>query len=75
MVTSTRSRTSGILVVAAEDSMDDNTFTKHMNARHSDSLGGLDELWFADEPTHEAWRAFHWRLHQLRIDLEHEHSV
>ena len=61
-------------IVCAEEEMDEDTFTKHMNARHSDSLGGLDSLWFADEDVHQCWRNFHWRIHELRIDLEHEHA-
>lgn len=62
-------------LVTSEEEMDDRTFTLHMNFRHGDSLGGLSQLWFADAATHEAWRAFHWRLHSLRVDLEHEHAV
>lgn len=61
------------LVDLAEE-MDDETFIKHMNKRHKDSLGGLPSLWMTDDATHRIWRAFHRRLHQLRVDLRHEHA-
>jgi hypothetical protein len=61
-------------LVSSEEEMDDKTFTKHMNARHKDSLGRLNSLWLADPYVHQCWRNFHWRLHELRVDLEHEHA-
>ncbi len=63
------------VTVPPEAEMDDDTFILHMNYRHQDSLGGLDELWYASEEVTEAWRAFHWRLHQIhpRITLAHDH--
>jgi hypothetical protein len=55
--------------------MDKATFAKHMTARHHDSLAGMGELPATiDEPTEGVYRAFHRRLHETRIDLEHEHD-
>jgi hypothetical protein len=66
-------------LVAPADEMDDETFAKHMSLRHADSLGGLPQLTFSDSSRPgpnapaAAWRAFHRRLHLLRIDLPHGH--
>lgn len=68
------SGTTGKLLVQLADEMDDDIFIMHMNARHSESLGGLDAIWFISEYVTECWRAFHWRLHSLRVDLNHEHE-
>jgi len=68
--------TAEMIQVASADKMDDDTFAKHMTARHSESLGGLPALTFSHGrygPA-PAWRAFHRRLHALRPDLEHEHG-
>lgn len=53
--------------------MSDETFVMHMNKRHRGSLGGLRALWVAPD-TMPIWRIFHARLHDLRIDLKHEHE-
>jgi len=57
------------------DDMDDETFCRHMNLRHRDSLGGLDSLWVVPDVI-DAWRFFHKRLHHLRqMDYDHEHLL
>ena len=71
-------RTSDILRiqdVQDADDMDDETFCMHMTYRHTDSLGGLSEIWPVAPSTTEAWRCFHDRLHALRVDIPHEHTV
>ena len=63
------------LVIAA-DSMDYETFAKHMTRRHHESLGGLTELVLRKEDSvSQAWRSFHRRLHRLRVDIGHEHQA
>jgi hypothetical protein len=60
--------------VVPADNMDDETFIKHVNKRHSDTVSDLKFLWDTGNPdVTEAWRAFHDRLHRLRIDLTHYH--
>lgn len=61
------------LVVHTRD-MDDDDFAKHMTIRHRDSLGGLEHLWPTEESVMLAWRAFHRRLHALRLDIPHSHE-
>lgn len=56
------------------DHMDDETFALHMNHRHQDSLGGLDEIWLVNGQVGAAWRKFHHRLHQIRVGLGHWHA-
>jgi hypothetical protein len=64
------------LRVANPEDMDKVTFAKHMTHRHGDSLGGMESL----DPAHMSdemegiWRAFHDRLHRVRVDLGHEHE-
>jgi len=63
-------------LVASTDNMDDETFAKHMMFRHGESLGGLNDLDFTNRPhIAQMYRAFHKKLHQWRVDLEHEHDV
>lgn len=54
--------------------MEDDDFCEHMTRRHRGSLGGLSHLWVIDPDGMAAWRAFHRRLHNLLIDLKHEHE-
>jgi len=63
--------------VPAEGEMDDETFVKHMNLRHHDSLGGLSQLVFQWISPYvlECYRKFHHQLHAVRIDLDHEHNT
>lgn len=63
-------------LVAAAESMDDETFAKHMEKRHADSLGyiiGLKTV-LGDEMLVRMWRLFHGHLHRWRVDLAHEHG-
>lgn len=70
-----------ILVVHTRD-MSHEDFARHMNTRHSDSLGDLNYLdweYMGLDLGHHidvvmAWRAFHRRLHELRLDYDHEHA-
>jgi hypothetical protein len=56
--------------------MERETFVMHFNARHSGSLGGMDSLPANIDPRVEAaYRAFHRRLHDVRVDLSHEHDA
>ena len=49
-------------------------FIRHMNARHHDSLGGMTSLPDTINPDMvKTYRAFHERLHQTRLDYDHEH--
>lgn len=69
-----------LLVVVSTKDMSHEHFARHMSLRHRDSLGGLSELNFGyismdhDESVVMAWRAFHRRLHALRLDLSHVHE-
>ena len=56
------------------DDVSDIDFTKHMNLRHRDSLGGAFSISYLNPYVTECWRIFHARLHALRIDLTHYHS-
>lgn len=64
-----------VLVISIED-MDDETFVKHMEARHADSLGymmGLKTV-LSDHHLLRLWQLYHGHLHRWRIDLKHEHG-
>lgn len=61
------------LVVRATRRMSDEVFEKHMETRHAESLGYLTGLPLGDAYLMGMWRAFHRQLHNLRIDIEHEH--
>jgi hypothetical protein len=62
-------------LVASVDEMLTSIFALHMTHRHHDSLGGLnylpDDL---DEYVESCYRIFHDRLHETRVDLDHEHE-
>lgn len=61
-------------LVRDADTMDDEFFCMHMSKRHQDSLAGQSYIEPAGDAT-EAYRAFHERLHRLRVDLEHRHEA
>lgn len=69
-------------MIVHPDDMTDDDFAKHMTLRHQDSLGDLHHLdweYMGLENGHNhavvaAWRAFHNRLHELRLDLPHDHD-
>jgi predicted transcriptional regulator len=68
-----------LVQVRAVSEMDDETFIKHFNARHADSLvgsGGTGQLVaeHLSEAVMEPYRAFHRQLHRTRIDLDHYHT-
>jgi hypothetical protein len=63
-------------LVRAIENMDDETFVKHMEARHGDSLGymiGLKTI-LSDHHLLRLWQLYHMQLHRFRIDLKHEHG-
>lgn len=63
------------LVIAA-DNMDYETFALHMTRRHHESLGGLTTLVLRKEDgITQAYRSFHRKLHEWRVDLGHEHQA
>lgn len=63
---------SAFIMVPSPADMGKENFRKHFNLRHADSLGGLSEL---DERFDaNLWWRFHRRLHEIRIDLNHEHK-
>lgn len=66
--------TAEVDLVRPSEEMNDDTFIKHMNHRHDDSLGGLKQLTYVGKLVVVCWRAYHEQLHALRIDLEHEHA-
>lgn len=62
-------------VVVHPDNMTAANFGLHMTHRHPDALAGMPELVFKRESdVSQAYRAFHRRLHALRIDIPHEHG-
>jgi len=61
-----------IVIVPDPADMGKENFRKHFNKRHEDSLGGLAEL--SDHFDANLWWRFHRRLHELRIDFDHEHA-
>jgi hypothetical protein len=63
-----------VLIVQNADAMDTDTFIRHLNHRHDDSISGGELARPQFDSVEEAWRAFHERLHSLR-DLEHEHDA
>lgn len=68
--------TDEVTFVPSAQDMDDDTFKKHFQKRHSESLGGLSG--FTERVPSvvlEAYRVFHDRIHRLAIpgQLDHEH--
>jgi hypothetical protein len=64
------------LRVPDADDMSTDTFAKHFTLRHGDSLGGLSWLDPAISKYVEGlYRAFHARLHAIRVDLGHDHAT
>ena len=61
-------------IVVHPDAMDGDTFLKHMNNRHRDSLGGLSSISFKSDYLLTIWRKFHRRLHEVRVDMTHDHG-
>jgi hypothetical protein len=50
-------------------------FALHMTHRHQESLGGLSVLYVERMvDTEGSWRAFHARLHELSLDVSHDHG-
>lgn len=66
--------TDGIVLVPSADNMDTDTFERHMNARHHDSLGGLSQLTLPTAYLAACYKSFHDRLHRIRFDFNHEHK-
>lgn len=72
-------RTEEIPVVVNADDMDDETFIKHFEARHSDQMPNLQRFVHTarrDPDTVELYRKFHDRLHELfTMEERHEHRT
>jgi hypothetical protein len=69
-------RTTETSLVRAAEHMDTADFVRHMNRRHADSLEGWRLPGRHFSPYVEmCFRIFHRRLHQIRVDLEHEHDI
>jgi hypothetical protein len=61
--------------VVATSEMTTEQFTIHFTRSHQDSLGGMEELSSGlNFEVEEAYRAFHYHLHNTRIDYSHEHD-
>lgn len=61
--------------VANAEKMDGVTFAKHFTIRHSDQLAGSEYLRDdLSEEMLELHKAFHRKIHELHIGLDHEHS-
>ncbi len=54
--------------------MDTETFARHMEVRHPESLADMPVLWFSDGYVEECYRAFHRQLHKFRCHLAHYHE-
>lgn len=56
--------------------MDDEVFENHMNNRHRDSLGGLEDLYLehCSEYVVGCWRKFHETLHRIYPGMNHDHG-
>lgn len=63
-----------VVTVPSTRLMTDDTFIKHMNLRHADSIGGLHSLWLINRSVTGAWRAFHNRLHNSGTVHSHIHE-
>jgi hypothetical protein len=63
------------ITVRNADRMDTDTFIKHMEYRHADSLGGLRYLNFPTDYVEGCWRTFHEALHHFRLTrFNHDHG-
>lgn len=65
-----------VVTVKSADDMTDSDFERHMNMRHSESLGGLGTVEFSHTSTYviHCWRMFHRTVHRIRLDINHEHA-
>jgi hypothetical protein len=63
------------VVVPDADDMDDETFMKHVEARHQADykLGGTTTTRYALQAWIGPWRAFHRRLHDLEVPGQYDH--
>lgn len=63
-----------VATVVAADTMSDQDFARHMNARHGKSIGGLTEI--TDRmPLVKIWRKWHVMLHERdQLDQTHVHT-
>lgn len=62
------------LVVTSADHMDAQTFLKHLRRRHPAVLAGNIPA-FSSEYVEECYRVYHDKVHELVLDLEHEHGA
>jgi hypothetical protein len=63
-------------LVVPEEEMDTETFLLHLEHRHPESrpadVAPLE--WFVSDYVEECYRIFHNKLHELRVDIRHEHE-
>lgn len=64
--------------VPASEDMDNLTFLKHMDARHSHEVLNGPLATARSEPSNDGWvgpyRAFHDRLHDIAVPGQYEHE-
>jgi hypothetical protein len=54
--------------------MSTETFARHMEARHPESLAGVPVLWFSSDYVEKCYRAFHRQLHRFLAFPTHRHE-
>jgi hypothetical protein len=65
-----------IVLVQDADEMDTNRFLLHLQHRHPESrpAGTKPIEWFVSDYVEDCYRIFHDKLHELRVDIHHEHE-
>jgi hypothetical protein len=66
-----------IVTVPSIDDMDDDTFCRHMDARHSESLSNAGPLSAHPDRAPEwvlPYRAYHDRLHDIAVPGQYDHE-
>jgi hypothetical protein len=74
-----RSKSTEVVEVPSIDDMDDDTFCKHMDLRHAESLSTAGPLSNHPDRAPEwigPYRVFHDRLHDIAVpgQFDHEHT-
>lgn len=62
-----------VLTVASIDRMDEITFMKHLHHRHPGALLAAIPG-FASEYVEQCYRIYHDKVHELVVDLPHDHA-
>ncbi len=61
-------------LIQAIDWMSTETFARHMEVRHPESLADMPVLWFSSDYVEDCYRSFHRQLHRLYPHLTHYHE-